>query len=71
MELMTKYKERTLKRRQHIAARFDTLRERYAEASQSALAAKIAEEQQMTFEGVRKILLAYGKWKQRAESAQG
>ena len=71
MELQTKFQERTQKRRQHIADRFETLRGRYAEASQSAIAFKIAEEQQMTFEGVRKILIAYGKWQQRVESAQG
>lgn len=71
MELLTKFQERTKKRHQHIVYRFDTLRAHYAEASQSAIAFKIAEEQQMTFEGVRKILKAYGKWTQRAESAQG
>lgn len=71
MELVTKYQQRTIRRHNRIVKRYLQLRELHVGASQSMVASKVADEQHLTLEGVRKILISYGKWQSRTKSAQG
>ena len=62
MELMTKNERRKKRLHEKIVQRFDELQAEFPDSAKSRIAMEIANDSAMTREGIRKILIRYGRW---------